>query len=391
MKSIASAAVTLGADHRIQVRCETPHSVTTVGWQIFDPETDLFIEEGEWVRTAGNSAEITVRLPASPGRYRIYVSQVDEVRGWDYQRGRRFLVVDAEVSGASVRLLGSRIATLRSLRRQKAHLLLKRAFLGPYAAIASNWSLIRSMVRRDIGARYRGSFGDVLWTVLHPLLLMVTYYFVFGVVLQARFLGDPSRAGFVLYFLAGMLPWLAFSEPAGRAPNVIVDHRNFVKKLVFPVEILPVTHVISGLVTAAFAMGVFLVGLLAARGTVPMAVLWLPAILIPQLLLTLGSCWALAAVGVFARDLGQINGFLLTLLFFLTPICYPESSLPPAALGVLRKNPMYVLVRGYRTVFLEGTPPPLGPTWKLWIVSILICAAGYLLFHKLRKSFPDVI
>ena len=90
------------------------------------------------------------------------------------------------------------------------------------------------MARRDVLARYRGSFGDVFWTVLNPLLLMGTYFFVFGIVLQTRFGPDASRTGFALYFLAGMLPWLAFSEPVGRSPHVIWEHRNFVKKLVFP-------------------------------------------------------------------------------------------------------------------------------------------------------------
>ena len=113
------------------------------------------------------------------------------------------------------------------------------------------------MVRRDILGRYRGSFGGAFWTVLNPLLLMLTYFFVFGVVLRTRFGNDPSRAGFALYFLAGMLPWLAFSEAAGRAPTVMLEHRNFVKKLVFAVETLPVNLVVSGLVSEFFALVLF--------------------------------------------------------------------------------------------------------------------------------------
>jgi lipopolysaccharide transport system permease protein len=216
----------------------------------------------------------------------------------------------------------------------------------PFASIARNRSLIRTMVRRDVLGRYRGSFGGAFWTVLNPLILMLTYFFVFGVVLQTRFPNDPTSSGFALYFLAGMLPWLAFSEAAGRAPTVLLEHRNFIKKLVFPVETLPLNLVASGLVSEVFGVVLFLGGAYLARGSVPASIAWLPALLVPQILMTAGICWFLAALGVFVRDLAHINGFLLTLWFFLTPICYPEASLPASALQVLSKNPKFVLVRG---------------------------------------------
>jgi lipopolysaccharide transport system permease protein len=268
---------------------------------------------------------------------------------------------------------------------------LPKFFAAPIRSVMENHRLIRSMARRDILARYRGSFGDVFWTVLNPLLLMATYFFVFGVVLRTRFGADHSSTSFALYFLAGMLPWLAFSEPAGRAPHVVLEHRNFVKKLIFPLETLPVNQVVAGLVTEMFAAGVFLVALLVIRGSVPLTVIWLPLLLIPQLLFTLGVCWFLAGLGVFVRDLGQIMGFLLTLWFFITPICYPEASLPGSALFILRKNPMYVLVRGYRAILLENHPPELLPLVKLWVVAIALFFLGHAWFYKLRKSFADVI
>jgi lipopolysaccharide transport system permease protein len=261
----------------------------------------------------------------------------------------------------------------------------------PFKTLWVNRSLIRSMVRRDILTRYRGSVGDLVWTVANPLLLMVTYFFVFGIVLQSRFGADQSRTGFALYFLAGMLPWLAFSEAVSRSPAVILEHRNFVKKLVFPVEVLPVTQVISGLVTQAFATAIFVIALFVIRGAVPVSVVWLPAILIPQVLFTLGTSWFLAGLGVYLRDLGQIIGFVLTLWFFLTPICYPETSLPAGAYEVLSKNPLYVLVRAYRSAFLDGTAPAAAPLWKLSLLSIAVFLAGHTWFYKLRKSFADVI
>jgi lipopolysaccharide transport system permease protein len=369
-----------------------------LGWQLFDPETGLFIAEGPWKRLGqelapGQSAaeEVEIVLPRERGRYHVYLSLMQENGGWFYARGWPFLLVDAAVDQGRAELVEVRATTLRSLVWRKRLRSLDKAFIYPALAIWRNRGLIRSMVRRDIAARYRGSFGDVLWSILNPVLLMLTYYFVFGIVLNARFGADPSRAGFALYFLAGMLPWLAFSEAVGRAPSVVLEHRNFVKKLVFPIEILPVNLSVAGLVTQAFALGAYLVFLVVARGTVPPAALWLPALIVPQFLFTLGLAWFLAALGVYVRDLGHILGYLLTLWFFLTPICYPEAALPESALPLLTKNPIFVLVRGFRDILLEGSPPAFGPLWKLWLVSIACCVLGYAWFHKLRKSFADVI
>jgi lipopolysaccharide transport system permease protein len=247
------------------------------------------------------------------------------------------------------------------------------------------------MVRRDILSRYKGSFFGALWTFFNPLLLMSTYAFVFGVVLKTRFGADASGIGYVLYFLAGMLPWLAFSEAVGRSTYVILEYRNFVKKLVYPLETLPVNLVIAGMVTEAFGLVIFLIGSIAARHTLPASVVWLPALLIPQLLFTLGLCWALAALGVFVRDLATVTTFILTLWFFLTPICYPESNLPTRALAVLRFNPLLHLVRAYRAIFLQNHAPALIPLAVLWALSIITAVLGYAWFHRLRRSFADVI
>lgn len=374
----------------------TPETMS-LGWQFFDPITNCFIQEGAWTPVArevppGESAtfEINIPFPPEAGGYRVYVSPI-EPNGWAYSRGEPFLMITVEAAASEVRVLGQEITTLRAQRWRRMRRALPRFLSGPLRTIAENRRLIRSMARRDILARYRGSFGDVFWTILNPLLLMSTYFFVFGVVLGSRFGADQSRTGFALYFLAGMLPWLAFSEPVARSAQVIIEHRNFVKKLIFPLDTLPVNQVVAGLVTEGFAALVFLTALLVIRGAVPASVLWLPAILIPQLLFTLGVCWFLAALGVFMRDLGQIMGFLLTLWFFITPICYAESSLHGTALTILRKNPMFVLVRGYRAVLLEGHAPELLPMLKLWAVAVAAFLLGYAWFYKLRKSFADVI
>ena len=401
--------------HDVQVRAEGPRlevhvavenkSATvwksgkfSLGWQFFDPETNFFIREGQWVPVPreiepGETAsfEISIPLPQDPGAYDVYVSPIQQPEGWAYLNGEPFLRISAETSDGQARVLQHEIATTRGLRSRRLRSALPKFFSAPIRTIVENRRLIFSMARRDIMARYRGSFGDLFWTILNPLLLMATYFFVFGVVLRTRFGPYQGSTDFALYFLSGMLPWLAFSEPAGRAPQVIVEHRNFVKKLIFPLDTLPVNQVVAGLVTELFAALVFLAALILIRGVVPVSVVWLPLLLLPQLLFTLGICWFLAALGVFVRDLGQIIGFLLTLWFFITPICYPESSLPSQALFVLRKNPFFVLVRGYRAILLESHRPELAPLAKLWGVALVVFLVGYAWFYKLQKSFADVI
>jgi len=369
-----------------------------IGFQIFDPATALFISEGEWSPLdvdiePGQSAsfELNVAVPRQDGPYRLYLSPVDEKAGWSYANGDRFVVADVSVLGGETHIAEIRETTLRALRRENLARSLPLAFVEPFRMAWRNRRLIRSMVRRDLLARYRGSFGDVLWTVINPLLLMATYFFVFGVVLRTRFGADTSRFGFALYFLAGMLPWLPFSEAIGRSPITILEHRNFVKKLVFPIEVLPLNLTLSGLMTELFALGLFVVFLLVARGFIPLTAIWLPVLIVPQFLLTAGLSWFLAALGVYVRDLGQVIGFVLTLWFFLTPICYPESSMPRAALPLLAKNPLYILVRGYRAIFLEGHAPELGSLSILWLASLLAAIAGYAWFNRLRRSFADVI
>lgn len=368
-----------------------------VGYHIFDSETGTLVVDGP--RTVPESDilpgetrrfQVQIELPPEPGRYRIFLSGMQEHSHWFYESGTEFLLVDAVVDPERVTIERFRVATIASVRRERLLRSMRRALTLPFESIVRNRSLIRTMVRRDVLGRYRGSFGGAFWTVLNPLILMLTYFFVFGVVLRTKFPNDPSRSGFALYFLAGMLPWLAVSEAAGRAPTVLVEHRNFVKKLVFPVETLPINLVVAGLVSEIFGVALFLLVSYFARGYVPLSIVWLPVLLIPQVLLTAGICWFLAALGVFLRDLAQINGFLLTLWFFLTPICYPEASLPGPALRVLSKNPMFVLVRGYRAL-LEGRAPALGPYWKLCVVAAAIFILGHAWFYKLRKSFADII
>ncbi len=397
------------SDHRLTVHLEAAtRNLSDEAWrssegfaisyQLFDADTGTVIADGPRLHPKhdiqpGEAMPVIldIRLPPEDGRYRVYVSPLREEVHWYYQLGRPFLLLEATVADGAATITGEREATCATIRRADAVRALVRAFTYPVLTVWRNRSLIRVMVRRDVLGRYRGSFGGALWTVFNPLLLMLTYFYVFGVILKSRFPGDPSRSGFALYFLAGMLPWLAFSEAVGRAPSVMLEHRSFVKKLVFAVETLPVNLVASGLVSGLFAALLFCVVLLVIRQAIPLSVLWLPVLLIPQILFTAGLSWFFAALGVFVRDLGQIVGFLLTIWFFATPICYPEDAMPAALVPLFSKNPIYILVRGYRAIFLQDQAPPFGPLWKFWILSAAVFILGHAWFYKLRKSFADLL
>jgi len=372
-------AITEGAAIRLRFQLDQPG---VVGWQLYDPFTGAFLQEGEWSEVTSRDADLCIPLPPEAGFYSVQVAPVKD--------RAHYIEIKARVGEGHLEIGPAHVLSAASVRRGQLLRAIPKAVVLPVKSVWRNHKLMGSMVRRDIMARSRGSFGGTLWTFLNPLLLMATYFFVFGVVLQTKFGADTSRTGYVLYFLAGMLPWLAFSEAVGRAPYVILEYRSFVKKIVFPLETLPVNLVISGAVTEVFALLIFVCGLLAVRQAVPASVLWLPVLIVPQILFTAGLCWILAATGVYVRDLGQVTGYLLTLWFFLTPICYPESQLKEAV-RILRWNPLFTLVKAYRTVLLENQAPSLKGVAALWIVAVVVAVAGYAWFHRLRKTFADVI
>jgi lipopolysaccharide transport system permease protein len=262
------------------------------------------------------------------------------------------------------------------------------------SALTNTWhsrGLLLSMTQRDLAARYRGSFGDSLWAVWNPLLQMATYLFVFGVVLQTRFPGAEGTSGYAFYLLAGMLPWLAFSEAVGRAPSAMLENRHLVKKTVFPFEIVAIQHVLSALVTQAIGTALFLVAFTLFGGRVHLTLAWAPVLLVPQVLLTVGIAWGLSAFGVFLRDLIQVIGPLLMLAFYCTPICYPEASLPAWAAPWFRLSPMAILVRNWRRVLIEGDMPQWKELGVVTVLGIAVMIAGGALFQKLRRSFADVL
>jgi len=367
------------------------------GYHTFDDPTGTLVVDGHRIPLdldAGASCpfSMTIAMPPEPGEYSVYISAMREGVAWFYEHGWPFLLIDVPVAEeGTAALRGWRVTDMRSVRRKRLLRSFARAFTLPVQAIWRNRGLIRTMVRRDVLSRYTGSFGGAFWAVLNPLMLMVTYFFVFGIVMESKFGNDNSRTAFALYFLSGFLPWLAFSEAAGRAPFVMIEHRSFIRKLVFPVETLPVNLVASGLVTEFFGLTLFIAALFIIRGRVPPTVLYLPLILIPQILFTAGIAWFLAALGVFVRDLGQVIGYLITVWMFLTPIFYSEDQLPRIAANILRVNPIYVLVHSYRAILLDSRPPDWIPLLWLFIGSAVVFLLGHAWFYKLRKSFADLI
>ena len=371
-----------------------PEDGWAAGYHLFDDPTGTLVVDGERMPLhvepgASRAFAMKVATPPEPGEYAIYVSAMREHVAWFYDRGWPFVLVDVSVSedGSAV-LRRWRVTDMRSVRIRRLRRSVARGFVLPFRSMWRNRGLIRTLVRREILSRYTGSFGGAFWTLLNPLIMMLTYFFVFGVVLRQP---DKSLTGFALYFLAGMLPWLAFNEAVARAPFIMIEHRNFIKKLVFPVETLPVNIVAAGLVTEFFGMILFALALLLIRGHVPLTVIYLPLIIVPQILLTAGIAWFLAALGVFVRDLGQVIGYLLTVLMFVTPIFYTEEHLPKFAADFQKVNPIFTLVHSYRAVLLDSTPPDWPSLGWLTLAASIIFLLGHAWFYKLRKSFADLI
>lgn len=374
-------------------------SAPVLSYQIFDERSGNLLVEGNRIALPGTMApgdsvalRMAIDVPAEPGSYRLHAGLMREEAGWAYDAGCNFIAARVRVSKGGKRAFSKPLETdLARLRRRYRWRLLGRLLVEPFGTVWRNRSLSATLVKREILSRSRGSFFGSLWTVLSPFLLMVTYFFVFGVVLKARFGANPSRTMFALYFLAGMMPWLAFSEAAARAPMVLIEYRQLIKKLVFPIETLPVNLVWSGLVGEAFGLVLFALACVFVQHGLPWTVLYLPALLVPQVIFTAGVCWIMSVLGAFLRDLVQVNGFLLTLWFFITPICYPETQIPEGARRWLTKNPVYILVRAYRSIFLEAHAPDWKSLAELTVFALGLAVAGHAWFYKLRKTFIDVL
>ena len=274
-----------------------------------------------------------------------------------------------------------------TLTAQTAH----RRIWQPLWELPGRADLIFSFARRDLLGRYKGSALGIAWAVLTPVVMIAIFTFIFAGIFGARFGASHSHWDYALYLFCGLLPWTMFQESVQQSSNTIVSNANLVKRVVFPLETLPAAQVFAALGNQLFATIALLIAILAVRQNLQLTAVWLPLLLIPQLLLALGAAWLIASLGVFLRDIAQGITLLLMAWMYLTPIIYPESIVPERFRWFIGINPFTSLVRSYRRVFLDG----LAPDWRGLLyfsaVALVVFAFGYWWFARTRKNFADVI
>ena len=259
-------------------------------------------------------------------------------------------------------------------------------------SIISNKSLIYGLIKREIIGRYRGSMLGLLWSFFNPVLMLAIYTFVFSMVFQARWVGGSgSKAEFAMVLFSGLMAFNLFAENINRSPLLILGNVNYVKKVVFPLEILPVVVLGSAGFHFLVSLLVWLIFHLIFFGLPLLTVLWLPVAVLPVVLLSLGFSWFLASLGVFLRDIGQIVGVLTMALMYITPIFYPVSVLPVEYQGWMSLNPLTNSIEQVRNVMVWGR----GLDWSSWILEMMlglvIAWLGFTWFQTTRKGFADVI
>lgn len=267
----------------------------------------------------------------------------------------------------------------------------RRLVWRPLRELPGRHELIRSLARKELAARYRGSALGFVWVMLTPAVLIAIYTFIFAGLFGARFGERGTTWDYALYLFCGLLPWTAFQESAQGAAGVIVGHANLVKRVVFPLEALPVAQTLAAHATQLFGTLVLVAAVVVLRGELHATILWLPLLLLPQLLATLGAAWLIASLGVFLRDTGQIVGLLLMAWMFLTPIIYPEQIVPARYRALVVYNPFTPLVRGYRNILLEGAPPDAAGLAYFSAFALALFLFGYWWFARTRKNFADVV
>lgn len=255
-----------------------------------------------------------------------------------------------------------------------------------------NRSLIFSLIKREVIGRYRGSVMGILWSFFNPVLMLAVYTFVFSVVFKARWAGGTdSKTEFALVLFCGLMVYSLFSECVTRAPGLITGNVNYVKKVIFPLEVLPVVALGSAIFHFLVSLLVWVVFYLAFFGMPSVEIFLLPLVVFPLVMMTLGGSWLLASLGVYLRDISQVVGVITTVLMFLSPVFYPISALPEEYHPLMQISPLTFVVEQTRDVMIWGK----GIHWMDWsiqtLISIMIAWLGFAWFQRTRKGFADVI
>ncbi len=277
------------------------------------------------------------------------------------------------------------------MRRMISAQTARRAVWRPLWELPRRHDLIWPLARRMVLARYRGSALGLLWALLTPAVMIGVFTFLFAGIFGARFNEGGTPWEYALYLFCGLLPWTAFSETLQQSSGIVVAHANLVKRVVFPLETLPVAQALAALFAQLFGTVALLVATVIIRHELHATMIWVPVLLVPQLLLTLGGAWLVASLGVFVRDTSQVLGLLLMAWLYLTPIIYPEQVVPARYRPALELNPLTSLVRSYRRALLEGGPPDWPGLAYTTAVAIAVFLLGYWWFARTRKNFADVI
>lgn len=267
---------------------------------------------------------------------------------------------------------------------------------GPYEMVASFWrnrSLLLQLTRRDVIGRYRGSLIGIAWSFFNPLLMLAVYTFVFSVVFKARWgasVGE-SRAGFAVTMFVGIVVHGLLAECINRAPGIILSNTNYVKRVIFPIEVLPWVALGSALFHAAISLFVLFVAQLLIAHRIPWTAILIPLVLAPLLGVVMGFAWILAATGVYVRDIAQVTGIFTTTLMFLSPVFYPASALPEAYRAWLYLNPLTFIIEQARETLIAGNLPDWTGLGLYSLAAVSFAWLGFWWFQKTRKGFADVI
>jgi lipopolysaccharide transport system permease protein len=271
-----------------------------------------------------------------------------------------------------------------------------RIFSGtPKEMVLTIWrhrSLIFTSAKREILGRYRGSIAGLLWSFINPLLMLAVYTFVFSSIFKARWSpASESKTEFAIVLFAGLIVFNLFSECVNRAPTIILSNPNYVKKVIFPLEILPVISLLAALYHALISLGVWLLAYILFFGVPHPSAFLLPIVIVPFCMFLLGLSWFLASLGVFLRDVSQFIGLLTTVVMFLSPIFYPSSAFPESFRALLYLNPLTPVIDMVRDLLCWGILPGISLVLIYWLLSSVIAWMGFAWFQKTRKGFADVL